>query len=383
MKIALCLFKYFPYGGLQNYFLKIWEECQRRGHEIHVFAREWEGGKPNGLNLHRIPVRAFTNTGKDESFVKKLLPLLAEDHFDAVVGFNKIPGLDAYVQADICYRAYQTEKKTRLNLSRRRFRHFCNYEEAVFGPNSHTHILLISEREKANYQHYYGTPEDRFSPLPPPFPRISLLPSDISERRKYHRDGLGIGENENLILFIASSFKSKRLDRAIRAFRSLPQEMRRRSYLYVIGDDRSLKHKLMALLCGSSSRITFLGGRSDILDFLLAGDLLIHPAALENTGTVILEAITAGLPVLATDICGYATHIERSEAGKVLPSPFSQEECNRLLKEMLSSPDRALRSQNGLRYGANPPLQGMPETAVDVIEEAAARKTNTSEDSSL
>jgi hypothetical protein len=43
--------------------------------------------------------------------------------------------------------------------------------------------------------------------------------------------------------------------------------------------------------------------------FLLGADLLIHPAYNENTGTVLLEAVVAGLPVLTTAVCGYAHYI--------------------------------------------------------------------------
>ena len=54
---------------------------------------------------------------------------------------------------------------------------------------------------------------------------------------------------------------------------------------------------------------------------------MVHPAHNENTGTVLLEAIAAGLPVLATDVCGYADHITAAEAGTVLDSPFDQEDA--------------------------------------------------------
>ena len=44
-------------------------------------------------------------------------------------------------------------------------------------------------------------------------------------------------------------------------------------------------------------------------------DLLIHPAYNENTGTVLLEALVAGLPVLVSAVCGYAHYIAEADAG--------------------------------------------------------------------
>jgi UDP-glucose:(heptosyl)LPS alpha-1,3-glucosyltransferase len=89
---------------------------------------------------------------------------------------------------------------------------------------------------------------------------------------------------------------------------------------------------------------------------------------------VLLEAIIAGLPVLATDICGYAFHIERAQAGRVLASPFDQDKLNRELRAMLDSPERGQWSENGIRYGQTQDLYSMPEVVVDYIEACAGRQ---------
>jgi UDP-glucose:(heptosyl)LPS alpha-1,3-glucosyltransferase len=46
--------------------------------------------------------------------------------------------------------------------------------------------------------------------------------------------------------------------------------------------------------------------------------VLVHPARLDVTGTVILEALGAGLPVVTTENCGYASHVRDAGAGKVV-----------------------------------------------------------------
>jgi len=104
---------------------------------------------------------------------------------------------------------------------------------------------------------------------------------------------------------------------------------------------------------------------------MLGADLLIHPAYSENTGTVLLEAIIAGLPVLTTDICGYAYHVNRAQAGRVLASPFQQMQLNTQLAEMLDSPQRPVWSENGIRYGREEDLYSMPDVVADHIERMA------------
>jgi UDP-glucose:(heptosyl)LPS alpha-1,3-glucosyltransferase len=107
---------------------------------------------------------------------------------------------------------------------------------------------------------------------------------------------------------------------------------------------------------------------------MLGADLLIHPAYSELAGMVLLEAMIAGLPVLATDVCGYAFHIERAQAGRVLDSPFEQAGLNRLLAWMLEAPERRQWSENGIRYGQTQDLYSMPEVVADVIEAQAGMR---------
>ena len=62
--------------------------------------------------------------------------------------------------------------------------------------------------------------------------------------------------------------------------------------------------KRLAKKLDLTHQVQFLGGRDDIPRFLFAADLLVHPAYNENTGTVLLEALVAGLPVVTTPTCG-------------------------------------------------------------------------------
>ncbi|WP_122771440.1 glycosyltransferase, partial [Pseudomonas viridiflava] len=95
------------------------------------------------------------------------------------------------------------------------------------------------------------------------------------------------------------------------------------------------------------------------------------PAYNENTGTVLLEALVAGLPVLVTDVCGYAHYIEEADCGRVIPSPFEQERLNSTLRAMLEDDaQRAAWAANGLAFADSADLYSLPQRAADVILEA-------------
>src|SRR5690606_9251820 len=160
----------------------------------------------------------------------------------------------------------------------------------------------------------------------------------------------------------------KGLDRSLRGLAALPAELKARTRLIVIGQDDPKPFLLQMRALGVADQVQILKGRSDIPRFLLGADLLIHPAYNENTGTVLLEALVAGLPVLVSAVCGYAHYIAEADAGRVLPSTFRKAQLNQQLAQMLADDaQRAAWSRNGLAFADSADLYSMPQHAADVI----------------
>ena len=371
MKFAFCLFKYFPFGGLQRDFLRIAKVCLTRGHQVDVYAGSWQGEIPYGLQVSTLPVWGFTNHRRYESFAKRLGKSLAGKHYDAIVGFNKMPGLDVYFAADTCFAAKAFERSFWYRLTKR-CRTLLSLERSIFEKASKTEILSISEREKEFFIDYYDTAEQRFHSLPPGIARDRLAPDNAAEVRAELRSELAIGSDQNVVLMVGSGFKTKGVDRAIRAMSSLPPKLRKKTTLLIVGEDNARPFRRLAKRSGINDQVCFFDGREDVPRFLVAADLLLHPAYQETAGMVLIEAMAAGLPLLATDVCGYSYHIERAGAGKLVPSPFKQEVLNQLLASMLVSEKRNQWKKNAREYVANTDVFGLPEKAVDIIERVAA-----------
>ena len=101
---------------------------------------------------------------------------------------------------------------------------------------------------------------------------------------------------------------------------------------------------------------------------MAAADLLLHPAYQEAAGIVLLEAITAGLPVLTTAVCGYAHYIEDANCGVAIAEPFRQEALNEALRKALTQPSlRAAWAENARHYADTQDLYSLPEKAADII----------------
>ena len=81
-----------------------------------------------------------------------------------------------------------------------------------------------------------------------------------------------------------------------------------------------------------------------------------------------LEALVAGLPVLVSQVCGYAHYIAEADSGLVLDEPFEQDQLNAYLQRMLEdAAARASWASNGVAFAATADLYSMPQHAADVI----------------
>lgn len=234
--------------------------------------------------------------------------------------------------------------------------------------------MLISETEKEKFVRYYATEPERMTMLPPGIPIDRRAPQNALEIRHQFRQEFGLKDDENLLLFIGSGFVTKGLDRAISALASLPKELRDKTRLFILGQDKAKRFIGLAEKQGVSQQVQFLGGRDDVPRFLLGADCLIHPALNEAAGIVLLESLAAGLPVLVTDVCGYAYHIAKADAGIVVGSPFRQQDLNAALGTMLDKKRRLQWQENALAYADSEDLYSMHAAGIKVMEEIYSQR---------
>ncbi len=381
MTLAFLIYSYFPYGGQQRDFMRVLRECLQRGHQLTVYTMKWQGERPEGVNIVIVPVSAWTRHRLYQRFTAAVATLLEQHVPDGVIGFIKIPGLDVYYAADPCFAERALQDRGVYYRFTPRYRHFRAYEEAVFGAGSHTHALLLSPLQRAQFAHHYPGCEPRLHDIPPGIARDRQAPADAGFResaRAELRKEFGLGEHDLVVLQIGSGFVVKGIDRSLRAIAALPAAVRERVRYFIVGQDKAARFERLAAQLGIASQCRFLGGRDDVPRFLFGSDLLLHPAYSESAGYVLLEATIAGLPVLTTDTCGYAFHITRAGSGEVCASPFQQEDLNARLLHMLTSEQRDSWRHNGIQYGRSEDLYSMPETAVDIIESLLAARAGRS-----
>lgn len=368
MIIAFCLFKYFPFGGLQRDFLRIATTVAERGAKVRIYVLSWQGERPDNFDIVTVPATSSTNHGKNKEYYQWVQQHLAQHPVDRIMGFNKMPGLDVYYAADVCYAEKVAKEKGFFYKLTPRYRHFAAFEEAVFRKGAKTELLMLTDRQISDFKKHYGTEDARFHILPPgiyPDRKYSAHPPGC--REQFRREN-SIAAGELLILQVGSDFSRKGVDRSIRAFAALPATVKSNARLVVVGQDKPGKYEALAEKLGVKGQVWFYAGRNDVSQLMMAADVLIHPAYQEAAGIVLLEAIAAGLPVLTTEVCGYAHYIQKAQCGEVIAEPFQQAALDAaLLKAATEDAQRTQWAENARHYADTKDIYSLPEKVADII----------------
>jgi len=366
----------FESGGLQRDCTGVAQRLISRGHDVTIVCSEAEAEPPD-VKLILLPNSAFFNHNHNLQFSRDFARLA--DDFDVVVGFNKLPHLDVLYCADPVSR----QPSTMLQRFNPRIRGYIRLDLTCFGASSATRLLLLSEAQWDLYRKTYRTDSARAEILPPTVERsraISL--SDQPAVRAAKRKELGISAESKVWLFVASYPAAKGLDRIIGAMRAMPDIL-----CLCVGFDLAERrhHKLLNLAESADvlSRLIQLGRRSDIPELMSASDLLVHPSRKDVTGTVILEALINGLPIITTKACGYSSHVSRANAGVVVASdPFSLLEFESAIAKSFDKTTLDAWRRDALSYVSREDIFSGLDRAASAIEEAGERKMRTPQFSS-
>ncbi len=157
---------------------------------------------------------------------------------------------------------------------------------------------LVSEGEAEVARRVYRLPERKLFVIPNGLPdefAATLLPRAEARRR------LKIPANETAILFAGRLEIQKGPDVLVRALPKL-----NRLPLIVFADTGSLAGQLKSELeqQGNAPRCRFAGGVPALHEYLRAFDGVVVPSRWEGLPYIVLEALTADLPVIASEVPG-------------------------------------------------------------------------------
>lgn len=143
---------------------------------------------------------------------------------------------------------------------------------------------------------FNGVPLERFQQAQAP-PRGEVLPDDGAP----------------VLIFVARMQYEKDHDTVLRALAQVP-----RARLLLVGDgERRPSLQELARSLGVAERVHFLGRRPDVDRLLKLAALYVHSSHYEGFGIAAVEAMAAGLPIIASDVPGLSEVV--GSAGLLFP----------------------------------------------------------------
>ncbi len=182
-------------------------------------------------------------------------------------------------------------------------------------------IIAISQYVARQFREHYGLSDDRIRIVFNGVDPDSADDADRAHDRADIRRQYELAKGERLALCVAHNFRLKGVARLIEATAHLAPDARDRLRILIVGRDDPAPYLRLAERLGVSRRIVFAGSTQRIAAFYHAADLLIHPTFYDPCSRVVLEALSAGVPVITTRFNGAAEVMTDGREGFVLADP--------------------------------------------------------------
>jgi len=160
-----------------------------------------------------------------------------------------------------------------------------------------------------------------------PTPRLTIIPSGIDtshfiitdEQRAHQRATQGIPPDTCVVLAVGALAERKGHATLLQAAALLHHKGER--FRYVICGDGPLRASLESQThtLGLAKDVQFLGFCADVTNYLAAADMFVHVPLWEGLGVAVIEALAAGLPVIASHVGGIPELIEHERSGLLVP----------------------------------------------------------------
>lgn len=176
------------------------------------------------------------------------------------------------------------------------------------------HVTVISTYLKEMARRYGYRGEITLVPNGVDIERFAIEGKEREEVRREMRERLDIGEKERVLITVSRLEKKNAVGDIIESLTYLPPNTK----LVAIGTgslEGSLKKRVHDL--GLSERVLFRGRieNSEIPKYLAVSDVFVRPSLSEGQGISFLEAMAAGVPVVATPVGGITDFLEHEKTG--------------------------------------------------------------------
>ena len=215
--------------------------------------------------------------------------------------------------------------------------------------------------------------------------KLAMIPSGIADEEPPDVDpgevraGLGLAPGAPLVLFAGRLAEQKGVDTLLAAL-DLLQHVRPDVRSLIVGEGplrARLEETARAYRLLEGRRVSFLGHRDDVPRLLAAADVLVLPSLYEGLPNVVLEAMRARKPVVATAAPGTTEVVEDGRTGLLVPLR-NPPALTRAIRRVIEDPAlaRSLGEAGRSRVEAEFGVELMVERFAALYEQLAREKKN-------
>ena len=205
---------------------------------------------------------------------------------------------------------------------------------------------------------------------------LDRFTAPTQEQREALWASFGVPQDAPLIVAVAVLRAAKGVQHLIDAAPAILRSQSEARVL-IVGTgsyESSLRERVTAL--GIGDRVIFAGHREDVPVVLSAGDVFVLPTLRDALPTVVIEAMAAGTPVVASGIDGLLEMVEDGVTGLLVPPADARQladACLRLLNQPLLSASiiQAARAAAQERFGIDVHVNRVVGVYEEVISETA------------
>lgn len=180
--------------------------------------------------------------------------------------------------------------------------------------------------------------------------RAGVDVAKFNESRSDARSTLGLSEGDRVITIVARLYPEKNHILLLNAFKQVmnysgdfnaPGSSRGHYRLLIAGEGtqrQRISDEIARL--GLQDSVQLMGVRRDVATLLVASDVFVLSSDREGLPIAVLEAMAAGIPVVATAVGDLPSVVEDSVTGRVVP-PGDANAMAAAISDILSDPDRA------------------------------------------
>ena len=306
-------------GGKETFVIHLANTLAALGHMPQVICFD-SAGKGRAALRPDVPLVEFGRSGNDPRLVMELARVLQRERVDVVHSNNWGTLVEAVVAA---WRrglpVVHTQHGLEYEVGADRQRRTTGARGVVLrAATRRVHSLVAVSPEVGQMMSAeWNAPVSKVHVITNGVPIPSARPGALARSRGRH--ALGLTDDEHAVVCVAYLRPVKNFPVLVRAVAATAREARTRLFIIGVGPSEPDIRRVVAE-CDAADRVTFLGRRTDVPELLPLFDTFALASASEGISISILEAMAAGLPVVATRVGGNPLLVRDGETGMLVPA---------------------------------------------------------------